>query len=119
MKSTSLLSLQLVQLRGALNNTYLLENQWMEPVYLNKEFDNWPGKNELREEYISPEELIVLIMETFKECKKIGWRNLQRNINYLNLDMVGILKVKYLNLKSFKSLKKERKNIMVKFLQII
>ena len=44
----------------------------MEPVYLNKEFENWSGKNELKEEHISAEELIILIMEAFKECKRIG-----------------------------------------------
>lgn len=61
----------------------LLETQWMEPAYLNKEFDNWPGKNELREEYISPEELIVLIMEAFKECKKIGWKKFAQKYKLL------------------------------------
>jgi hypothetical protein len=55
----------------------------MEPVYLNKEFENWPGKNELREEHISPEELIILIMEAFKECERIGWEKFAQKYKLL------------------------------------
>tara|TARA_Y100001933_G_C18981667_1_gene556905 strand:+ start:135 stop:1718 length:1584 start_codon:yes stop_codon:yes gene_type:complete len=56
----------------------LIETQWMEPKILSTSLKNWSGRNELREELIDLDEFVGLILNSFDECKKIGWQEFSK-----------------------------------------